>query len=369
VGAAERIDLLAPQTPEGFAAWRSRSLERASQERLAQKVEEAARKGKKAPSSLGKADQEKVANAFPSSWFDAVGWDTSRLQRGGWDMPPGARWAAYRRPREAARVNLETHVPSGPKESVDTALLALSSDARRSDLLPPLRDAVRRTQMLHHALATLADPAKTGRNTAALTGRLNGVPLRGHRHAQLIPLSLSCRADRFDHILVYAAMGLDDVAREALGAVRKTYAKGIPELFVTLAGLGSRDDFLNRVPHLKSALVWRSCSPFVPPRFMKRRGRNSLRGQIEQELGERGLPEPVGIRLEIEDRRFVPLEQLEPGMRPTSRFRRFHLERGDASPPMRTAFSLELRFAQPARGPIALGYACHFGLGVFAPFG
>ncbi|MGQ0653218.1 MAG: hypothetical protein ACT4P4_13285 [Betaproteobacteria bacterium] len=28
---------------------------------------------------------------------------------------------------------------------------------------------------------------------------------------------------------------------------------------------------------------------------------------------------------------------------------------------------IELRFAQPVRGPIALGFACHFGLGLFAP--
>ena len=28
---------------------------------------------------------------------------------------------------------------------------------------------------------------------------------------------------------------------------------------------------------------------------------------------------------------------------------------------------LELRFARPVRGPIALGFACHFGLGLFTP--
>jgi len=28
---------------------------------------------------------------------------------------------------------------------------------------------------------------------------------------------------------------------------------------------------------------------------------------------------------------------------------------------------LEIRFAQPVRGPVALGFACHFGLGLFAP--
>lgn len=367
VGPAERVDLLAPEAPEVFAAWRARSLEQAWQERLAQKIEDAAKKGKKPPASLSKTDQAKVAACFPSSWIDALGWDTMALQRHGWDMPPGARWAAYALPRASMSVALETPPMRGRDERIDVALLALSADARRADVLPPLRDAIRRMDMLHKTLVSLADRAKTGQSSPVLTGKEDGAPLRGHRHVQLIPLSLACRPDRFDHVLVYAAMGLDASAREALGAVRKTYAKGMPELFVTLAGMGLRDDFMRHVPDVLRASVWRSRTPFVPPRFMKPRGRNSLRGQIEHELDERGLHGLVDVAIELDDGRFVSLEAFESNMRPSHRFRHVHLERGDQVPPMRTAYSLELRFAQPVQGPIALGYACHFGLGGFAP--
>jgi CRISPR-associated protein Csb2 len=367
VGPAERVDLLAPETPEAFLAWRSRTLEKAWQERLEQKATEAARKGKKPPSSLGKADQAKVARSFPSSWIDAIGWDTATLQRHGWDMPPGARWVAYAVPTTSARQLFDVRPSRRSTERVDTALLALSADTQRTNLLPPLRDAIRRMDMLHKTLVSLADPEKTGRSSAALSGKREGVPLRGHHHAQLIPLSLACRPDRFDHVLVHAAMGFDDAAREALGAIRKTYAKDMPDLFVTLAGLGTRDDFLSQVRDVRNARVWRSRTPFVPPRFMKPRGKNSLRGQIEHELAERGLSGLSDVKIELDDDRFVSLDAFESGMRPSPRFRDVRLERGDQSPPMRVKYSLELHFEEPVRGPIALGYACHFGLGVFEP--
>jgi CRISPR-associated protein Csb2 len=364
LGAAERVDLLAPEVPGAFAAWRARSLERAWQDRLAQKAEDAMNKGKKAPSSLGKTDQAKVAAIFPSSWIDAIGSDTATLQRNGWDMPPGARWVAYAVPKAM--------MSKGPEirrrgERVDTALLALSADARRSDLFPPLRDVIRRTDMLHKGLISVADPTNTSRGSPALTGKIDNVPIRGHRHAQLLPLSLRCRPDRFDHVLVFAEMGLDDVAMEALGSIRKTYAKGMPELFVTLAGFGTRPDFANQVRELRSALVWRSRTPFVPPRFAKPRGRNSVRGQLEHELEERGLTGLVDVAIELDEGRFVSLDAFEPGMRPSLRFRHTRLDRGDHVPPVRAAYSLELRFGKPVSGPIGLGYGCHFGLGLFEP--
>ncbi|WP_437327115.1 hypothetical protein [Sorangium sp. So ce381] len=36
-------------------------------------------------------------------------------------------------------------------------------------------------------------------------------------------------------------------------------------------------------------------------------------------------------------------------------------------PPAATSLGLRLTFAEPVRGPIALGYASHFGLGATAP--
>jgi CRISPR-associated protein Csb2 len=47
-------------------------------------------------------------------------------------------------------------------------------------------------------------------------------------------------------------------------------------------------------------------------------------------------------------------------------FHRFRRKRGLVQPDT-LGRVLELRFARPVRGPLALGFACHFGLGLFAP--
>ncbi|MGK3989600.1 hypothetical protein WME99_41515 [Sorangium sp. So ce136] len=41
--------------------------------------------------------------------------------------------------------------------------------------------------------------------------------------------------------------------------------------------------------------------------------------------------------------------------------------RSEQRPPVATSLGLRLTFPEPVRGPIALGYASHFGLGTLAP--
>jgi CRISPR-associated protein Csb2 len=47
-------------------------------------------------------------------------------------------------------------------------------------------------------------------------------------------------------------------------------------------------------------------------------------------------------------------------------FHRFRRKRGLVQPDT-TGRLLEVRFAHPVRGPLALGFGCHFGLGLFVP--
>jgi CRISPR-associated protein Csb2 len=47
-------------------------------------------------------------------------------------------------------------------------------------------------------------------------------------------------------------------------------------------------------------------------------------------------------------------------------FHRFRRKRGLSQPDTLGRF-IEVHFAAPVRGPLALGFACHFGLGLFAP--
>src|SRR5205814_6545977 len=78
-------------------------------------------------------------------------------------------------------------------------------------------------------------------------------------------------------------------------AYERTWAKGMENIAVTLIGIGKRDSFRNvggdAIPELGSGTMWVSQTPFVPPRFLKPHGNDSVEGQIRAELERRGLPD------------------------------------------------------------------------------
>lgn len=132
---------------------------------------------------------------------------------------------------------------------------------------------------------------------------------------------------------------------------------------MVLTGLGGQD-LLSEVSIFAEARRWRSVTPFSLPRFPNRGGgkpprpRDLPEGQLVRELKNRGMPEPVSIK-RIEGYQFEG--------RPLVRWLEFHTTRYNETKGNGLA-GFEIEFAEPVRGPIALGFACHFGLGLFLPF-
>jgi len=194
-----------------------------------------------------------------------------------------------------------------------------------------------------------------------------GKPLRGaHEHAHVLPLDLDGDG-HLEHVLVWAPGGLDGKAQDAIRAVRRTYAKYIAEpLRVAMAGAGSLpdlrllpDEYGRRIRRIlgpeSGAREWMSLTPFVAPRYLKRSGRNTLEGQVTAELASRGLPAPVEIRL-------IELNENPEFLR----HRHFvRVRRRGPRPAVDFGYSLGIRFETPVSGPLCLGYAGHFGLGMF----
>ncbi|MBN1210262.1 MAG: type I-U CRISPR-associated protein Cas5/Cas6 [Myxococcaceae bacterium] len=384
----ERFPLLAPIPAADYARWRQESLERERARRLRQEQHDAEQKRKPPPSALTKRQEAQVLALFPEELVDALRVDTRWLQQVGWSQPPGSRWLSYWRPEDA----LSHQLPSPPRREVtrfaDTALLALTSKTKRRDVLPPLVDAVLRMDQLHQALVGKSDLEAGEGPSPCFTARAEtGEPLRGHRHAALMPLDLD-GDQRMDHVLIHAPMGFDMRARHALERVSALYAAGLPSVLVTLLEVGRREDFSAAVPQTSAARRWVSATPFLAPRHFKRQGRNSLEGQVRAELVERGFPEPVAVEFEVEPKDYAPAEALggvlhlssasvrlvkgEEGSRGqvlARRWRHFRRERpGEARrPPSQPALGLRLTFAEDVRGPLCLGYGSHFGLGQFIP--
>jgi CRISPR-associated protein Csb2 len=199
-----------------------------------------------------------------------------------------------------------------------------------------------------------------------------GQPLQDeHRHAHFIPLSLDPRnKGRIDHVLVHSPMGFGPVAQRALRRLRRTWAKGIDDIAVTLVGMGGLSAFRVvagvQLPELGRSATWESRTPFVPPRFLKPRGKDSLEGQVRAEvrqLRHRHLADIIGMPVIT-----VPTDQGEAGLQ-ARWFRHFVRRRQNTRAPEAPPgmFRLTLTFERPVEGPLCLGWGCHFGLGLFVP--
>jgi len=342
--------LIAALSPADYDAWRSREVERVLSEQSEAATAEHARVGSAAVAP------------YPVDLIEALQRDTAWWRGHGWSEPPGSRRVLYWRSQHALAVGAIAQRVRATAPRVEAMLLALTTSSGSSSALPACSRALPQAELIHRALV-----AQVGRGKRAdcpeLTGRdETGKPLTGHRHAHLLPLDLDAD-EHLDHVLVYAPMGLADAAQAAIRRLKRTSKGGVGELRIAIAGQGRLEDFRGLPPQLRSrvelllgpqggARAWASSTPFVLPRHLKRRGKNTLEGQVLAELASRSLP-PAIVEVLAEETR---------NLRHIARVRRPPAK----APPSDAGFALRLTFETPIRGPLALGYGVHFGLGLFA---
>ncbi len=348
----ELVPLAAPLSPEQYRLWREQGAP--APETDAGKRTKAQQKGRM-----------KEQAPFPETLLDAMQWDTARWKDLGWSQAPGLQRVLYRRPKQALAAWIPSVAPAATGGPIaDTVLLALATPSGNRSALPALSRTLPQAEILHKSL--VAHSGRQGSVAPALSGcDAEQRPLKGHRHAHILPLDLD-RDGHLDHVLLWAPMGFDRAALEAVHSLRVTWTKGgAGELRVAVAGQAWRKDLKPGVEglerYLAPARIWVSLSPFVPPRFLKKNGANSAQGQIESELLTRGLPKPERIRLAA----FPAPEDLPESQ--AAHFRHYirRRQRGGQPPPQDCGWFVTLEFAEMVLGPLCLGYGSHFGLGLF----
>jgi CRISPR-associated protein Csb2 len=228
-----------------------------------------------------------------------------------------------------------------------------------SSALPVVQDGLLFAEQVRRALIRNRVGAS---HSEAITGkRADGVPLDGHTHAHYLATDED-RDGRIDHIAIYAPGGFDDADIDALRSLRTIFRSGSrPDVHLSL--IEPRVGNASESPLFAEARRWRSVTPFSLPRFPNRGGgkpprpRDLPEGQLRRELGLRGLPEPVSIR---------PVEGYAVPCERVIRWSEFETTRRNGTHGNGLA-GFEIEFAEPVRGPIALGFGCHFGLGLFLP--
>lgn len=206
--------------------------------------------------------------------------------------------------------------------------------------------------------------------SAALCGKTpHGVPLAGHQHAHF--WATDDDADGLlDHLTIYAPCGFNS---EDVAALQQLHSVRRPgnELHIglRLQRLGRPEHFAT-LPLFGTARWWCSVTPFSLPRFATRgagkppRPRDLPAAQLRRALNQRGFPEPVRVTLTdgYETVRRRKLSWLE--------FHTRRLRKPSDTYGMAEGFGLagfEIEFPYAVRGPIAVGFGAHFGLGLFQP--
>ncbi len=330
--ALEPVRLIAPIPVQDYAIWRAETV---------------AAYGLHA--KILKKPQKQILTTLPERLIDALRLETGDIQQAGWSCPPGARFVTYQRPYGCFTPQSRPRMRTLKRWShgITTVRFALAGKP-----LPRIENAVRIGELVRIAAMYKAN---------RLTGT-NDVPavLSGHdmptdnRHGHAFYLPEDADDDGFiDHILIHAGNGLSGAALRALDRITRLWTQDGDEWQVLLEQYGAISDIVGS-SYAGTALEWRSATPYLHPWFRKKSF--TVEDQIRRECRERGLPEP-----EVEPLSEIPVKGR--GRRPVN-FHRFRNKRGLVQPDRQGSF-WRMVFPEEITGPLALGFGCHYGLGLF----
>lgn len=314
------IRLRAPETARGFR----RALAAASEVVLREAHQNARNAAR---------DRARLRARYPSSVFDALLMSSEQWLADQWSHPPGCRWLDYDMPRghlPAPALGPPPLRSGGGKLPPSTLFLPVQGQ--------PASRALTLAEHLHARLAASLGAGDVEAREQLLGLDPQGRPARGHRHLHLVPW---IRGFRAVGVLAWLPRGWTPRTREIAEAAWGALEEAPPSARLTAP---SRQ--------------WRSVSPWLAPRH-PRRGRDRPEDQIRRELRDRGWPKPSAVRM------WSPGEVRGAGFYACVRRRSPPRE----GPAWNRPFGCDLTFEGPVEGPLALGYAAHFGLGAFAGTG
>ena len=292
------------------------------------------------------AKQRRLLATLPERLVDALRLDTADIQAAGWNHPPGAAFVRYRRPADSFRPAPRLRIPVAHRHTTYVRMALYGKP------LPRIEDAVRIGEIMRWAAIRQAQAVvgEDGSLPSELTGH-DLPPDSTHGHAFYLPEDAD--GDGFiDHVLIHAPAGLSSTAILALGRVDRLWRDGA-EWKAVMESHGARLD-RDRSVYGGRSRVWTSATPYLHPWHAK--NGFGVRQQVERECGERGLPQVTDVEV-------LEAIRVHDRLRRAVHFHRFRSKRGLVQPDTRGRF-LRITFAEEVEGPVALGFGCHFGLGV-----
>ena len=308
---------------------------------------------------MAKTKRAAMAATLPERLSEALAVDTSEWQKAGWSNPPPLRKIVYDRPligplpahrrRESA---VQTDQPSRP----EVARFVLAGRPQ-----PRMEDALRIGEIARWALMSGGDNPPL-----EFSGRDANGPQRddpAHAHAFFLPEDAD-HDGLIDHLIVYCRNGFSREARRRLDRLNRLWLargrtddegeRGRKEWRLALEDIAAPQAFGQASTLLRSSRAWKSVTPYLMPWHAKRNF--GVVEQITREIERRGIF-PALTDVTVPDQSTLSKRPIK--------FHRIRSRRGLVQPDSLGCF-LTLTFTGPVVGPLALGFACHYGLGLFA---
>jgi len=288
----------------------------------------------------------KLGTTLPDNLQDALSVDTVALRKQGWNQPPAAKKVSYLRPIDALRPRYAVPQIKTPDATCINFILT-------GKPLPRIEDALRIGELLRAAIMAQARQV-FGKDHIPPIFSGHDLPAGNrHRHAFYLPWDSNGDGD-IDRLLLHAPDGMNAELLQVAEQVQKLWSHG-SEWKLVVENIG-RAGIAHAITRLGT--VWESVTPYLHPWHIKKH--LSIEDQLRRECRERGLPEPDVLES------FDEVNVSKGRKRRPIHFRRFRSRRGLAQPDRLGSF-WRLTFPEPITGPLALGFACHFGLGLFKP--
>jgi CRISPR-associated protein Csb2 len=346
------------------------------------------------PKKGSKKANNSTINKLPQTLMDLLELDINTLYQQGWNGIPGATWVSYysepadlltrpRQDRKSSSANIARYALSCPVLPSIFKAISVGERFRRS-LMSRTKDENKSVSSTFSG----KNPHQDGND-----GQTDFAT--GHQHAYYLP-EVNRDTGKIEQMVVFSAQGFDVRDLSALGKLSKVWGDGVCEISTVLISLGQVSDFVSHQQQSSSisqvigiSQQWQSLTPMVLPRHSKKRylpdtqflvdGVEDQALRLLCQLPHLALPE-IAIKREVLDRvpwlaafdrddnPIVRVRTIDEGVTKhrSSAFQRTRYH-GEGKRSSDNGYWLELEFARSQSGPISIGYAAHFGLGVFAP--
>jgi len=334
-------------------------------------------------------DAKKLAQGKinPSEFlFDCPRWhlclDTETIHAKRWPTVPGSRSVSFTRPTGRSERIARKRSKSGSFPPPTIARFMLDAP-----VLPLTTDTVRVAEAFRHAVmgcfnrwckknvqqaGEFRRPDDSGDySSPTLSGRyLSGEIRKDHKHAYYLSTADGkSDSNHLRFVTIYAKEGFGPCETAALTAMRELSCdRGRLKARVQLVGLGAPENFSEPLFAPDKATVWESITPYVVHRHFKRNGTKRDPPPADgEDLRTAFLKLSAGELVEKHYGDACAKIEVLPDSTSSPRsidFRRFRDDRRDEAQG-RWFGRLRIQFSRPMSGPIVLGYASHFGLGLF----